>query len=86
MTSAGAWGKRGERSFRRYRDAHKTEDADFDLDRDVDGVDFLTWQSGYPTAAGASFGSGDTDGDGAVDGVDFLPWQTDYPYTSWFKN
>ena len=54
--------------------------ADFDGDGDVDGVDFLAWQSGYPTSTGATKADGDTDGDGDVDGVDFLTWQTWYPY------
>ena len=51
--------------------------GDFDLDGDVDGVDFGLWQSGYPTASGASLG--DVDGDGDVDGVDFGIWQANYP-------
>ena len=47
--------------------------GDFDADDDVDGVDFGLWQSGYPTASGASLGDGD------VDGVDFGIWQANYP-------
>ena len=54
--------------------------ADFDGDGDVDGVDFFTWQTGYPTASGTTKATGDTDGDGDVDGVDFLTWQTWYPH------
>ncbi len=53
--------------------------GDFDGDGDVDGVDFGLWQSGYPTASGASLGDGDADGDGDVDGVDFGLWQANYP-------
>ena len=53
--------------------------GDFDNDGDVDGVDFLAWQTGYYTAAGALRGDGDSDNDGDVDGVDFLAWQTGYP-------
>ena len=53
--------------------------GDFDGDNDVDGVDFGLWQSGYPTASGASLGDGDADGDGDVDGVDFGIWQENYP-------
>ena len=51
--------------------------GDFDGDGDVDGVDFLYWQAGYPTASGASHGDADDDGD--VDGVDFGIWQANYP-------
>ena len=53
--------------------------GDFDADGDVDGVDFGLWQSGYPTASGASLVDGDDDGDGDVDGVDFGLWQANYP-------
>ncbi len=53
--------------------------GDFDLDGDVDGVDFGLWQSGYPTASGATLSDGDFDGDGDVDGVDFGLWQANYP-------
>ncbi len=45
----------------------------------MDGVDFFYWQSGYPTASGASLGDGDADGDGDVDGIDFGIWQANYP-------
>ncbi len=53
--------------------------GDFDEDNDVDGVDFGLWQTGYPTASGASLVNGDADGDGDVDGVDFGIWQENYP-------
>ena len=53
--------------------------GDFDLDGDVDGVDFGKWQTGYPMASGASLIDGDADGDGDVDGVDFGIWQENYP-------
>ncbi len=53
--------------------------GDFDADNDVDGVDFGLWQTGYPTASGASLGDGDADADGDVDGVDFGIWQENYP-------
>jgi hypothetical protein len=53
--------------------------GDFDADNDVDGVDFGLWQTGYPTASGATLGDGDADGDGDVDGVDFGIWQENYP-------
>ena len=53
--------------------------ADFDSDNDVDGIDFGLWQTGYPTASGATLGDGDADGDGDVDGIDFGIWQANYP-------
>lgn len=52
--------------------------ADFDKDGDVDGDDFLTWQTGFGTTTGATQADGDADGDGDVDGDDFLKWQTDF--------
>lgn len=53
--------------------------GDFDLDGDVDGVDFSHWQAGYPTASGSDLDHGDADGDGDTDGVDFGLWQSNYP-------
>ena len=48
--------------------------ADFDGDGDVDGSDFLNWQSNFPTAEGATKINGDADNDGDVDGDDFQFW------------
>ena len=54
--------------------------GDADFDGDVDGVDFLTWQSNYSqTGTGrAPYTSGNFDMVGEVGGVDFLIWQTNY--------
>ncbi len=52
--------------------------ADFDEDGDVDGEDFLAWQTGFGTASGATKADGDADLDGDVDGEDFLVWQTQF--------
>jgi hypothetical protein len=52
--------------------------GDFNGDGRVDGVDFLIWQSHYPTASGATPDGGDANDDGKVDGVDFLIWQANY--------
>jgi hypothetical protein len=52
--------------------------GDFDIDGDVDGVDFGIWQVGFPMASGALLGDGDADGDGDVDGIDFGIWQANY--------
>ena len=63
-----------------YADATVTVDgdlrADFNGDGRVDGMDFLTWQSGFPTSSGATKATGDANGDGRVDGLDFLVWQS----------
>ena len=52
--------------------------GDFDGDGDVDGDDFLRWQSGFGTENGATKMDGDADGDGDVDGDDFLIWQAEF--------
>lgn len=53
--------------------------GDLDGDQDVDGADFVIWQTHYPTASGASVSTGDADGDGDVDGADFVIWQVNFP-------
>jgi hypothetical protein len=53
--------------------------GDFDSDGDVDGADFIAWQTHYPTAAGGTLATGDADGDGDVDGIDFATWQASFP-------
>jgi hypothetical protein len=53
--------------------------GDFDADGDVDGGDFVAWQSSFPLASGAARSEGDADGDGDVDGADFVAWQTNFP-------
>jgi hypothetical protein len=55
--------------------------GDFDGDGDVDGADFVAWQTNFPTASGATLAQGDADGDGDVDGADFVVWQTNFPFT-----
>jgi hypothetical protein len=55
--------------------------GDFDLDGDVDGADFVAWQSNFPKASGATLAQGDADGDFDVDGADFVVWQTNFPTT-----
>ena len=51
--------------------------ADFDIDGDVDGDDFLIWQTGFGRTD-TTRAEGDADGDGDVDGDDFLIWQTEF--------
>ncbi|MCC7085068.1 MAG: hypothetical protein IT427_08680 [Pirellulales bacterium] len=55
--------------------------GDFDGDGDVDGADFVAWQTNFPKASGATLADGDADGDGDVDGADFVVWQTAFPFT-----
>jgi hypothetical protein len=55
--------------------------GDFDGDNDVDGADFVAWQTNFPKATGATLAQGDADGDGDVDGADFVVWQTNFPFT-----
>jgi hypothetical protein len=55
--------------------------GDFDADGDVDGADFVAWQTNFPKASGATLAQGDADADGDVDGADFVVWQTNFPFT-----
>jgi hypothetical protein len=52
--------------------------GDFDVDGDVDGSDFLTWQQGLGTASGATRQQGDADGDGVVSGSDLAVWRLQF--------
>lgn len=54
------------------------EDADFDGNGRVDGLDFLALQEGLGIASGATLAQGDANGDGAVDGLDLAIWETQY--------
>jgi hypothetical protein len=51
--------------------------ADFDVDDDVDGADFLLWQRGLG-ALDAEIGDGNADYDNDVDGVDLYVWQSTF--------
>jgi hypothetical protein len=55
--------------------------GDFDGDGDVDGADFVAWQTNFPKQIAATLAEGDADGDGDVDGADFVVWQTNFPFT-----
>lgn len=52
-------------------------DADFDLDGDVDGRDFLAWQRGYGMT-NPSRSNGDANNDNIVNGADLAIWQGEY--------
>ncbi|TWU29442.1 esterase-like activity of phytase family protein [Bythopirellula polymerisocia] len=53
--------------------------ADFDIDGDIDGQDFLAWQRGFGKSIGAAHSDGDADRDGDVDIDDLTFWQSAYP-------
>lgn len=53
--------------------------GDFDGDGDVDGADFVAWQTNFPKLSDATKAHGDDDGDGDVDGADFDAWQNSFP-------
>ncbi len=52
--------------------------GDFDLDGDVDGLDFLIWQQGNGILSGATISDGDANNDGQVNGADLQLWQANY--------
>ncbi len=56
--------------------------ADFDVDGDVDGFDFLIWQRGSGTSSNAMHSKGDANVDGMVDTSDLAVWQTQYSTTA----
>jgi hypothetical protein len=53
--------------------------GDFDGDGDVDGADFIAWQTNFPKETGATLAEGDADDDDDVDGADFAIWQSGFP-------
>ncbi len=53
-------------------------DADFDLDGDVDGRDFLAWQRGFGLNGTASRSDGDANKDANVDAADLDIWEQEY--------
>jgi hypothetical protein len=55
--------------------------GDFDGDGDVDGADFVTWQTHFPATGDMTAATGDADSDGDVDGADFVVWQTNFSNT-----
>jgi hypothetical protein len=50
------------------------EVADFDHDEDIDGLDFLMWQSGRGLTAQSNNNNGDADGSTVVNNIDFEMW------------
>ncbi|MCH7751481.1 MAG: PEP-CTERM sorting domain-containing protein, partial [Planctomycetes bacterium] len=56
--------------------AFELNDADFDDDNDVDGVDFLIWQRGL--GVGSTHAEGDANGDSIVNEADLAVWEAQY--------
>jgi MYXO-CTERM domain-containing protein len=53
-------------------------DGDFDLDGDVDGKDFLTWQRGLGIMGTATVAQGDADGNHTVNANDLTIWRQNF--------
>jgi len=53
------------------------ENADFDNDGDIDGKDFLIWQTGFG-GAGVARSDGNANGDLAIDGLDLAVWKSQF--------
>ena len=60
------------------------EDADFNQDNKVDGLDFLIWQRGFGSAGGLS--QGDANGDGQVTSDDLTIWENQFGTTPLVAN
>jgi len=56
--------------------------ADFDTDDDVDGADFLAWQSGFGILSGATRSQGDADCNGLIDEIDQQIWEQSFGLAS----
>ena len=52
------------------------DDADFNQDSNVDGSDFLTWQTNAGSAGTLAYVAGDANNDGQVGGADLAIWET----------
>jgi len=61
-------------------DIARTSQADFNLDRDVGGRDFLAWQRGVGTTGVGRFDQGDSDLNGNIDGGDLAAWQSSFGF------
>ena len=65
-------------SYDNFVDFGQTPRADFDVDLDVDGVDFLAAQRGFGISSEATRAEGDADRDGDVDRNDVQIWESSY--------
>lgn len=59
-------------------DIVRTVNGDFDLDREIDGFDFLALQIGAGTVSGGLYSQGDADLNGAINGLDLSIWEAAY--------
>ncbi len=55
-----------------------TDNADFDGNGIVDGLDFLIFQTGFGLAGQTDNSNGDANGDGVIDSADLAVWETQY--------
>jgi len=56
--------------------------GDFDVDGNVDGGEFLTWQQNFGTTTGATRAQGDATGGGTVDGSDYNIWAATFGFNA----
>ena len=56
--------------------------ADFDVDGDADGNDFLIWQRNNGATTGVNRKQGDASGNGVIDGEDLAIWQAAYGFSN----
>ncbi len=54
--------------------------GDFDLDGDVDGSDFLSWQRNVGAGGTPTVGQGNADGDDDVDAADLAIWKSHFGF------
>jgi len=61
-----------------FNQSSSTLSANFDLDDNIDGADFLIWQRNVGVPSGATLADGDADGNGSVDGADLVVWESQF--------
>jgi hypothetical protein len=71
----------GIEAFTLTLDLAPEEDANFNGDAAVDGVDFMIWQANYGTEDVATLATGDANGDGDVNDGDFAVWTDQFGTT-----
>jgi hypothetical protein len=79
-TSQGALLTNFAGSYAQYQEC-TMQASDFDIDGDIDGRDFLTWQQNLGLLTGATHAVGDADGNGMVNGADLSRWQPKFGTT-----
>jgi hypothetical protein len=71
----------GIEAFTLTLDLPPEENANFNGDGAVDGLDFLTWQGNYGAEDVATLATGDANGDGDVNDADFVVWTEQFGTT-----